>query len=304
MAADGTHRLHDPKDWVRLEVGHALERKIRVIPVLIENAALPPAESLPPEMSSLLRRQALKLDDSAFDYGVSQLVEALEKELGPSVTSQSYSAGAESRNDIRVPALEERPNPANAHYQAYPHRKSRKLLWIAGGVLAAFFVLGVLNNLTEDSTPAIDPAALQKILEDTIPPNSLPNQPANPVVPAERTVAQDTRQEAPVPNTDPSPAPAARVAAFDPVGRWGVSLAEGAPALFVLDLSSNGTFRAAGSDGSASGNWNYQPFQRTITTAGRDDDGSYFEMAYQIGEFHDGHYHAQMLGQPITLTRQ
>src|SRR3954467_11288103 len=36
-------RLEDPQDWVRVEIASALEREIRVVPVLVAGASLPAA---------------------------------------------------------------------------------------------------------------------------------------------------------------------------------------------------------------------------------------------------------------------
>ncbi len=38
---DGARRLDDPEDWVRLEIGNALPRGIRVVPVLVDGATMP-----------------------------------------------------------------------------------------------------------------------------------------------------------------------------------------------------------------------------------------------------------------------
>src|ERR1700758_3498680 len=48
-AADtaGRRRLDDPTDFVRLETATALNRGIRVVPVLVEGVAMPRAEQLP-----------------------------------------------------------------------------------------------------------------------------------------------------------------------------------------------------------------------------------------------------------------
>ena len=43
----GTRRLDDPSDFVRIEIEAALDRKIPVIPVLVGNSSVPPAEELP-----------------------------------------------------------------------------------------------------------------------------------------------------------------------------------------------------------------------------------------------------------------
>ena len=50
---DGTRRLDDPKDLVRIELATALSRGIPVIPVLTGNAGMPGAEQLPPDLERL-----------------------------------------------------------------------------------------------------------------------------------------------------------------------------------------------------------------------------------------------------------
>src|ERR1041384_136459 len=46
----GRRRLDLPDDWVRLEIAAALSRWLLVIPLLVEDAELPPAEALPGEL--------------------------------------------------------------------------------------------------------------------------------------------------------------------------------------------------------------------------------------------------------------
>ena len=45
---NGHRRLDNPEDWVRLEIETALKRKIRVIPILVDEARMPQASELPP----------------------------------------------------------------------------------------------------------------------------------------------------------------------------------------------------------------------------------------------------------------
>jgi hypothetical protein len=47
----GRRRLDDPADFVRLEVESALARRIRVIPVLVQDAPMPGAEELPASLA-------------------------------------------------------------------------------------------------------------------------------------------------------------------------------------------------------------------------------------------------------------
>jgi hypothetical protein len=48
---DGQRRLEDPDDIVVLEIAAALERDIRVIPVLVEGAVMPRRQQLPEDLA-------------------------------------------------------------------------------------------------------------------------------------------------------------------------------------------------------------------------------------------------------------
>lgn len=90
-AADGTPRaLDNPYDFVRLEVGTALDRGILVIPALVQGAAMPRPEELPEALAPLARRQGLELSDLRWRYDVGRLVTRLERRLhaGGGATTQ------------------------------------------------------------------------------------------------------------------------------------------------------------------------------------------------------------------------
>jgi hypothetical protein len=81
--ASGGRRLDDPADYTRLEAATALRREsVRVIPVLVEGAAMPAEADLPEDIKPLCRRNAIELTDKRWEYDVSQLVETLRKVLG------------------------------------------------------------------------------------------------------------------------------------------------------------------------------------------------------------------------------
>ncbi len=81
---DGQRRLEQPDDFVRLEVATALERNIRVIPVLVGGASYPHADELPDDLDGLTRRNGLELSDFDWKGGTQRLVEAIEGVLGVS----------------------------------------------------------------------------------------------------------------------------------------------------------------------------------------------------------------------------
>jgi hypothetical protein len=84
LSPTGRRRLDDPDDFVRLEIAGALERKIRVIPVLLEGAAMPTVHDLPPPVVPLAHRNAIEISDSRWDYDCQRLLSVLETALaGP-----------------------------------------------------------------------------------------------------------------------------------------------------------------------------------------------------------------------------
>ena len=52
-------RLDDPNDFVRIEIGAALQRDIPVIPILVEGARVPRPDQLPEDIRELAFRNAL-----------------------------------------------------------------------------------------------------------------------------------------------------------------------------------------------------------------------------------------------------
>jgi TIR domain len=64
---NGQRRLDNAEDYVRLELETALTRKIRVIPILVDEARIPRANELPPTLAPLVRRNAVEINPITFD---------------------------------------------------------------------------------------------------------------------------------------------------------------------------------------------------------------------------------------------
>ena len=78
----GERRLHQPDDFVAIEIAAALARDIRVIPVLVDGATIPRASELPDSLKPLVRRQAIELRQAHFGRDAEALIERLHEVLG------------------------------------------------------------------------------------------------------------------------------------------------------------------------------------------------------------------------------
>lgn len=103
----GQRRLEDEDDFVRQEVSAALEREdVRVIPVLVGGATMPPRPDLPGTLGDLRRRNALELSDNRWSYDVGLLIDAVEKIVGPAQAQPTPAA-----KEPAEPKAEEAPKP-------------------------------------------------------------------------------------------------------------------------------------------------------------------------------------------------
>ncbi len=85
---NGSRRLDMADDFVRLEIAKALERGVRVIPVLVGGATMPRQDDLPNDLRPLSVHQAMDLRDAHFHADAQQLMDELNKTV-PRITSQS-----------------------------------------------------------------------------------------------------------------------------------------------------------------------------------------------------------------------
>lgn len=137
--ASGKRRLEDPKDFIRLETATALRRDIRVVPVLMQDAAMPGEGDLPDDLKKLARRQATEISDIHWDSDTEQLIETLAKVL-PGVQKP---APFEVRDEAPAEAKRETPTPAPSTFV------KNRLTWIISTVTAVVVALGGLLSTIE-----------------------------------------------------------------------------------------------------------------------------------------------------------
>lgn len=72
-------RIDKEDDWVRNEILHALETKIRILPVLLSRTPMPDAKALPAALNTLVRSQAFELRDEHWETDLSLLLSSMEQ---------------------------------------------------------------------------------------------------------------------------------------------------------------------------------------------------------------------------------
>jgi TIR domain len=77
----GNHRLENPNDFVRVEIGAALQRNIPVVPILVDGARIPDARQLPKELEELSLRNGIEVRLASFHEDVSRLIHGLKTQL-------------------------------------------------------------------------------------------------------------------------------------------------------------------------------------------------------------------------------
>jgi hypothetical protein len=82
----GQRRLDDPNDFVRLEIATALDRGIKLIPVLVGGARMPTSEMLPTKIAKFAFIQGMELGNSTFGTDVKVLIQQIKTLSGNQIS--------------------------------------------------------------------------------------------------------------------------------------------------------------------------------------------------------------------------
>jgi hypothetical protein len=169
----GRRRLEDPDDFVRLEIEAALKRNVRIIPILVDGASIPRVDELPAGLTGLVRRQALEVSPSRFEYDTSRLLKVLDMTLAEvrtapekaaAISTSAASAPDSSTSQVqrspdrrkpakdshaaRIPATAlatpaEQAAPPDKQSQRVPTR-ARLLTGVGAGILILLLIVAVV----------------------------------------------------------------------------------------------------------------------------------------------------------------
>jgi hypothetical protein len=137
----GKSRLEDPQDFVRLEIESALKRDIPVIPLLVNDAALPETERLPESLRELRYRNGMEVGhDPDFHGAMRRLIANLETIM----KDVPQRAGAIQKDKFDTLWDIKKPGHAPSDKPNEPEQVTRKLYPAAlllGMILPSVFAL-------------------------------------------------------------------------------------------------------------------------------------------------------------------
>ena len=129
----GQPRIADETDWVRIEIEAALEKKITVIPVLIDRARLPKPSELPETIREFAYRQAADIDTGVdFQSHIDRLIRAIDQLL------DQQSRATKSTADLKGDQVEQNNDRSPLDCSQQHKERSRQSSASQGGRVFQF----------------------------------------------------------------------------------------------------------------------------------------------------------------------
>ena len=196
---NGSRRLDDGSDFVRLEIASALSRQIAVIPVLVHEARMPRPEDLPDNLKDLSYHNSVELTHTRWNSDVQLLTKALQQYVTTSTAQESDPVHATLPVQLPPPVGNDSRPPASS-----PGSKLPLVLGSAIVVLVALIAVLVyaLTHRNAHKIPPPDTTAAVTAVQQ-----------ASAAQPAASTPPADTAQQ---PANSAQPAPATAPAAATP----------------------------------------------------------------------------------------
>jgi formylglycine-generating enzyme required for sulfatase activity len=148
---DGQPRLHNPADFVRIEIETALSLNIPVVPVLVDHAVIPAADKLPPSIRVLAKRQSAEIrPGTMFREQLAKLLDGLQRLLDSPPPSPPEAPVSSALKD----ASREGEAPAEPKERTAPPRPSGS----AGASPSRVHPPGIPDDLADPSAWVTVPA--------------------------------------------------------------------------------------------------------------------------------------------------
>ena len=175
--ASGRRRLDDPNDFIRLETGSALQRSIRVVPVLVGGAVMPLATDLPDVLKPLTRRQAIEINHKQWEASTGELIRTLEGILNTPPAATGSDASLSKRQNLERVDTAPKAVGNDSSGQGGGRRRTGAMLIAAGLIAAVGLWLGLSDRVIESGSekPPPSPPDSNLVAAPSQPPNPQPD---------------------------------------------------------------------------------------------------------------------------------
>lgn len=128
--AEGKPRIMKSQDWVRKEISLAIQKDLRVIPILVNGAKMPDSSELPEDLQEFALKHAQEISSSRWNYDVGELVKLLERIVEPKPKPPTD----QERHPPRPPLPPKMPKQGWL---------AKNYLWLLGGVVGMMMLVGM-----------------------------------------------------------------------------------------------------------------------------------------------------------------
>src|SRR5260370_664405 len=122
---EGRPRLHNPGDFVRLEIEAALKRDIVVTPILVQGAHMPAPEQLPAEIRDLVYRNGFELSHNRWESDFAEMTRRLNLDIAKEGRRVEQYASTVPAHDASI-APAARPATPGRQFFNRPLRVTRR----------------------------------------------------------------------------------------------------------------------------------------------------------------------------------
>src|SRR6202030_897025 len=141
---EGRPRLHNPGDFVRLEIEAALKRDIVVTPILLQGAHMPAPEQLPAEIRDLVYRNGFELSHNRWESDFAEMTRRLNLDMAKEGGRVEQSASTAAALDASTAPAAQPASPDRRFFSRSLRVTRRQALGIAaltaagaGAIIAA-----------------------------------------------------------------------------------------------------------------------------------------------------------------------
>jgi TIR domain len=135
----------DSQDWVLREIAAALQRNVRVVPVLVEGARMPRTDELPADVQMFARRHAVELSETVWALQLDRLMDSLAAEPA------AIAPDGDSRRILPAPAR----RPRGTLVSLRRPRAATAVIIACGLGIAAYTIVSIGGGKTGVDSSAV-----------------------------------------------------------------------------------------------------------------------------------------------------